>query len=116
VKVNGRTVQLCELISVKHDGVTIGNFLRSWKRFVLLNKPSQWCRNKIIVTDYSWAMINAVIHGLNEINIVGYLKKAYNKIIYEKDTDMVLLSICCVQFMKIVSNQIGKKCHWDVHS
>jgi hypothetical protein len=63
-------VMLCELKSVNHDGVTIGNLLKSWKRFVLLNKPSQWS----VVTDYSWAMINDVINGFNEINIVGYLK------------------------------------------
>jgi hypothetical protein len=55
-------------------------------------------------------MINALINGFHEINILGYLKKVYNKIMCEKDTDMVLLSVCCVHFLKIISNQIEKIC------
>ena len=60
----------------------------------------------VIVTDFSWALINSVMHQMNRCNIVNYLNWSF-EIIYKNNIDFTFLRImrtklfiCCTHMLR----------------
>ena len=65
----------------------------------------------IIVTDFSWALINAVLESFNKTNIYEFMDWAFN-FISKKTKDFkypVIIYLCATHFLKIINTDIKKR-------
>jgi hypothetical protein len=60
----------------------------------------------VVLTDFSWALINAIINSLNKCSILQYLNSSYDYLCLKKQnlTNLmpVILFLCAVYFLRII--------------
>lgn len=63
---------ILEMISSQHDSATIAAWLLKFKSYVLSTKKKLPIFSKIVI-DFSFALLNAVVVGWNEMELKGYI-------------------------------------------
>ena len=99
---------LAELITEDNCSYNIENFLRLLKtKFQLLFKDERMFRS--IVTDKSFANINAIVQSQNRTTFLEYLKKMYAaRMDYNELTDITFVFLCSSHLAKIWKSDIEK--------
>ena len=102
---------VAELISNSHTKVTIGHFLGSV--FHHLRKLSTIdVVASAVETDFSWALIQAVLQSINHQDIVMYLRLTWK--VLTKNTPwpsgVTRVHICCAHFMHLASSNLRRVC------
>jgi hypothetical protein len=60
----------------------------------------------VIVTDFSYALINAVLISFNKMSLLAYLKLTYESLTSGKSLkSLTILALCCAHMMKAVANR-----------
>jgi hypothetical protein len=70
----------------------------------------KWPIFKVIVTDFSWALIKSVLNSFNNLTVLEYLDVTFKFL--DEGADIFrfsLVFICCAHFMKLITNQIKAK-------
>lgn len=99
---------LSDFVSASHSHETIGEWLRAVKK----NLEREVSRRPLIdgiVTDFSFAQINALVEVFNGVDVVEYLKICYSKMKNEKEKEhFTYIFLCCSHLMKNITNDINK--------
>jgi hypothetical protein len=96
------TMSVADWFSEAHSSYAIAKYLEVFKRFIEIKSGfshkdakkrgiAQFCFPKIIVTDFSWATIHAVLKTFNNTNINTYLKWSFD-ILINKTEDSYLIN------------------------
>jgi hypothetical protein len=73
-----KSLLVSEMVTSRHTTFSIGNFFRFLKYDYESKYPSETLYFRMIVTDYSWATMHAIVEALNIENMERYAKKVYN--------------------------------------
>lgn len=77
-----------------------------------------WCSHKLkwplfhsVVTDWSWAEINAILLSWNNLKVSEYLEKTYDAVNHQTPLDKAItpLFFCYAHLMKMISRYLKKK-------
>ena len=86
-RANKKYIPIAEFITTRHDSDMISSYLVLMKKTLqrYMKPNSQFIIAPIIVVDFSWALINAVLDEFNDCTIFEYLhlhhvKDEYNRI------------------------------------
>ena len=103
-------IPISDFFSTANDGLNIQLNL-SRIQFVFQSYKRSY-NPSIIVTDFSWANIHAILRTFNNCHIVQYLKMCYKKVVLlESSYDQVLktkLYLCSTHFLKNVIDDFDK--------
>ncbi|XP_046681270.1 LOW QUALITY PROTEIN: uncharacterized protein LOC124368040 [Homalodisca vitripennis] len=80
-----------EFISNSHTSASIGFWLLHYKQFLINN--NQWPICSRVVTDFSWAIINAVLIQWNCMSMVPYLLVCHEIVNIVKDIHLALFTV-----------------------
>lgn len=110
VNKNGTILPIAEMITAVHDTVTISIFLKTFRHFVRI-KRFAWPLFSIIVVDWSWALINAIMNEWNNMTVSEYLEKVYTTLNKKEkiDSNLIIVHSCCAHFQKRISSTIHNK-------
>ena len=103
------TVLLADMASTEHDTYRIGDFFRLFKRDyekIYRNDPLYF---RLIISDYSWAIIHGIIQGLNMETIEDYMIRVYDlstSKIQINDVKKTWLCSCVAHTMNRFANSI----------
>lgn len=110
VAVNGITIPLLENISNQHTMEAICSFLFHFKTFC--KKLKKWPLFSVVVVDFSYAFIHAVMLAWNEMSLDNYLALCFafyqNEISPSNMRQMVHVQICCAHIIGIVKRFCGQ--------
>jgi len=110
IKKGESIIPIAEMITSNHDIPSISILLKRYRQFVEINQR-KWPLFKVVVVDWSWALINSLLIEWNRCNIVDYLKRVYlnvNEGTQIEDT-FLIVHTCCAHFMKRVSSYMHTK-------
>ena len=101
------TCPVVEMISSAHDIVAISQWLNAFKAFVLKHKLT-WPVFTNIVTDFSYAQMNAFCIGWNGFtSIFDYLNWCYRVLVENHDeSNVTIINICANHYTKIIVNHV----------
>jgi hypothetical protein len=101
------TCPVVEMISSAHDIVAISQWLTAFKAFVLKHKLT-WPVFTNIVTDFSYAQMNALSIGWNGFtSIFDYLNWCYRVLVENNvGTNVTIINICANHYTKILVNHV----------
>jgi hypothetical protein len=103
-------VSVADFITTSHTSVNVAKYLFSLKHVLNSNMTyaNQFKIAPIIVTDFSWALLNAVCDIFNACTISEYLKYSFELVFNGKKKNGVEnflnthLYICAAHFLKII--------------
>ena len=111
-KTNDCIIPIADFVTSAHDSTTIAKYLLSIKSHLELNSVS------IIVTDFSWALMNAVLLIFNNCNILTYLNWCYDHIycqgIVNPHLKTLLVHCSCHTLKNVVRKSKNIKCEDNV--
>lgn len=110
IKKGESIIPIAEMITSNHDIPSICILLKRYRQFVEMNRR-KWPLFKVVVVDWSWALINSLMIEWNRCDIIDYLKRVYlilNEEVPIEDT-FLIVHTCCAHFMKRVSSYMQKK-------
>jgi len=101
------TCPVVEMISSAQDIVAISQWLNAFKAFVLKQKLP-WPLFTNIVTDFSYAQMNALCTGWNGFtSIFDYLNWCYRVLVEKFDgSNVTITNICVNHYTKIIVNHV----------
>ena len=101
-------IPLAEFFTTSQTGNCIGKYLDSIRDILFVNRSES--NPSIIVTDFSWAMINAVLDSFNRCDILVYLNWCFERIVNnsKKDNFRSLIYLCATHFIKLFNDDIRK--------
>lgn len=107
------SLPIAEFISTSATSTTISSYLFKIKnileKFIPVKKFLQF--SPIIITDFSWAMLNSILKIFNNCQITQYLKWCFSFSV-ENTSNLnampVKIYICSTHFLKIVIEDINK--------
>lgn len=73
-----KSLLVSEMVTSRHTTFSTGNFLRFIKHDYETKYPNETLYFRMIVSDYSWATMHAIVEALNIENMEIYAKKVYN--------------------------------------
>lgn len=95
-----------EMHSSMHDAATIASFLLRF-RAEYSKITSSWPPFKVLVTDCSWALINATILAFNKCDVETYLLWMYENAFGQRNlSKIVVLKLCAVHFFKKIADRL----------
>ena len=104
---------IAEFFSSGHDSQTISSFLNLVKDVLEKKMPKnsfQW--SPIIVTDFSWALINAACRTFNNVTIESYIYWCADILINQQKwlfySMSTILILCYSHFIKLIAKKIKK--------
>jgi hypothetical protein len=109
-------IPVFEFLTTSQTITTISQYLTLALSYINKNMNSYWGEHKsriniapIIVTDFSWALINSVNQVFNGMSFIGYLNYCYEILIKEKRNEClkVRLHLCSVHFLKVIIKHIN---------
>lgn len=110
-KLTNRKIPIAHITTGRHRGIDFSMWLQ-WFCF-LFNDSFRTPFTKFVkrvVIDVSWALMHAVVNGLNgQKNIKKYIEDCYEVLTNKKPLDFVVIQFCFSHFMKIVSKFIKQK-------
>ena len=106
--INKSLIPIADFFSTENDTTNISiNLLKITSSFKKL-KPDYY--PKIIVTDFSWANINALLRIILNCDIIQYLKLSYNIAVLKDYSFSTILNskiyICSTHFLKIIIDDL----------
>lgn len=105
----GSLIEIASMVSASHSQITIGEFL-GFVKIKLYDVLKDWPIFKHVVTDFSFATMNAVLLNLNSISFIDYINMKFaefaGKVKHEEDS--VNLHTCVAHLMKNFSSLIKK--------
>ena len=112
-KVNNFVCPIADFFSSGHDSKTIASFLLLIKDELEKFIPKRsFQQAPIIVTDFSWALINAVLITFNKCSFETYILWCADLLISKKIWNIHLMStihiLCYSHFIKMISKKIRK--------
>ena len=107
-ELSNEIVPLIEFLSSSHDIENLSNLLSLSSRS-LKKHSSQESHVDTIITDFSFALMNAATLAFNKMNLFSYLETCHKKIIKGelKQHKIVLLASCSVHVIKFISDRIS---------
>lgn len=102
---------LAELISESQTSITIELFLRFLKNEIEMFSPANFQLIHEVVLDWSWAEINAVIKGFNNMSVKQYLERVFQAITTNDASllvDLVTLLECSSHLTKTMKSDVRK--------
>ena len=116
IKIDQMICPVTTMISCRHTTLAISDWLTEFKFFCMENKI--WPPCKQVVTDVSYATINAILLSWNLLGsaqsnkmdaLLQYLHICYKSVCTEKAPDITVLKFCCNHYMKLMCDQINEK-------
>lgn len=107
-------VPVAEMISADQTTATILHWLTCLRRdfFKLFQKH---LKPQKVETDFSWAMIHAIIQAFNTITVQEYLKICFQLCQENGKVEMTVLHLCAAHMLKLVSMKLAKmQCKKDI--
>jgi hypothetical protein len=107
---NKAIIPVCEFILTNHDADTISTYLFFLKRKIMreITFKNKFPIAPIIVTDFSWSLINSVLSVFNNFTVSQYLNWSFN-ILFEKKETLLLgncvcvrICLCAAHFLKLM--------------
>lgn len=95
---NQRVCPVFEMVSSVHDASAIANWLLHFKTYYISNK-NQWSEFKKVVTDFSFAFINASVLVFNNIDLAEYLQITLDHLHFRKPYPTLFKSIFVAKLM-----------------
>ena len=112
-KTHGTIIPIADFISSAHDTITIGKYLLTIKSHLDLNNNVP-----VVVTDFSWALMNAVLLIFNSCNILKYLEWCYDYIccqgIYSSNIKTILIHCSCHTLKNVVRKSKKVNCEVNI--
>ena len=104
---------ISDFFSTGHDAHTIGSYLALIKNEMEKTIPKKLYQTApIIVTDFSWALLNANCDTFNKVNMKTYLNWCFDVLINDCVLIMKLMNsilyICAAHFIKLIVKEIKK--------
>lgn len=101
---------LLEMISSAHDAFTICKWLEEFIR-AFEKKYKKPPRISKVVTDFSFAILNAISKAFNKQSLIEYINSTYsdNGEVIKKGCKCTTIHICCNHFMKTTTQDINLK-------
>ena len=102
---------VAEMLSSSHTKVTVEHFLNS-----IVHQLQKISTGRVIPsvveTDFSWALIQAVLQSVNHQDIVMYLRLAWKVLTSKKPwpAGVTKVHICCAHFMHLMSRNLKRVC------
>lgn len=95
------------MISCSHTAETIGNWLRSF-RFYIERELKSWPIINTIVTDFSFAQLNAILDAFNRMDVVEYLNLQYEFALKGvKNKNIVNIHLCVAHLMHCIASDVN---------
>lgn len=109
VNKKGTILPIGEMITAVHDTNAISIFLKTFYHF-LRTKHFPWPFS-VVVVDWSWALINAIMNEWNTMTVSKYLEEVYITIQKKEQirSNLIVVHSCCAHFQKRISSSIHKK-------
>ncbi|CAB0019774.1 unnamed protein product, partial [Nesidiocoris tenuis] len=110
---NHRAFPVFEMISAKHDSITISKWLMDVKSFFLSH--NHWPIFDRVVLDFSMALIKGVLHSWASMDLFQYLESTYRIIargapLKKSKALPIVVKLCCAHLMKNVSKDVNQQC------
>ncbi|CAF0932078.1 unnamed protein product [Brachionus calyciflorus] len=110
---NKNILPICEFISTDHTIRNISRFLKIFlDRLADFDNETEFKIAPIIVTDFSWALINSVLNIFNKMEIIEYLEFSFKRIIEKNNLDLRKLTtriyLCSTHFLKSLVKKVKK--------
>lgn len=108
VNINHKIYPMIEMITNDHTAESIVKCLNYFKSLWIMNKLTM-PTFKYVVTDWSWASVNAIVSSWNDCKVLDYLFTAYDSIIRNQllPQNITPVFFCYGHFMKMVSRHIA---------
>ncbi len=101
-------IPVAEFVTTANDQNNISIHLNEIKR-KLQEATKTAILPKIIITDMSWALINAVLKVFNNCNMLTYLNWCYRKLFENEQSDLnILYYTCSTHFLKNIIRKTKK--------
>ena len=108
----GKTLPIAEYVTNKHDQFSIGDFLKMIHEREY-RKHGETMNQRMVMTDFSWAIILACLKQFCNESITEYLNRSYRQITEiatQNDLGKTLLHVCLAHMMKLnKKHAVGKK-------
>ena len=112
-------MSVADWFSEAHSSYAIAKYLEVFKRFIEIKSGfshkdakkrgiAQFCFPKIIVTDFSWATIHAVLKTFNNTNINTYLKWSFDILINKTNNCKTIRYFITFLFFVMYSNLVDR--------
>lgn len=110
VNKNNTVLPIAEMITSVHNTTAISIFLKTFCHF-LQSKHFTWPLFSVVVVDWSWALINAIMNEWNKTTLSEYLEDVYIALNKKENlrSNLIVVHNCCAHFQKRVSSTIHKK-------
>lgn len=102
-----KIIPMLECISGAHDAYNISLMLSEYKYNFHVQYPSLKLSVKRVVTDMSYAIINAICYGWNNIKLINYINFMYDVSTGSTvDSDLTMIRVCCGHIAKNYSKEV----------
>ena len=110
VSICGVVLPILEFITSEYNVMEITLCLMRFRYFVEAMKDSCWPYFDIVIVDWSWALIHAIMKEWNDTDIYIYLRRTCNYVLYGKayPEKWIIVHNCAVDFLKRVSDKIDE--------
>lgn len=101
VNKNSTVLPIAEMVTSVHNTTAISIFLKTFRHFVQ-SKRFTWPLFSVIVVDWSWALINALMSEWIMITLSIYLENVYS-VLSKKESlpsNLIIVHNCCAHFQK----------------
>lgn len=102
-------IPVLEFISTDHRGFSIRHKLDTFLAEVRKLNNGRPALPRVVVTDFSYALINAVLDACNTMTLTAYLKATYQLLLSNKrlrrKRSMTFIAICNAHMLKAIANR-----------
>jgi hypothetical protein len=111
-KENHKYVPVAEFVTTSHNSISVSQKLLFIKKSIEVYSTQKDVKPKIIVVDYSWALINSSLEIFCEINnsISDYIVYCYENLVVRPNPNfsekMIKIFICASHFLKNFSKKV----------
>lgn len=101
---------LLEMVSASHNAYTISCWFR-FLRYMLSMVTTKWPVFNHLVTDFSYAILNAAADAMNRESLIEHINNTYTRVASGESLEnalTVFLHICCNHFSKTMAKDIDK--------
>lgn len=108
------------MMSSLHDIYAVKQWLEMYKFKFVQNQTRQnpWPILKYFVTDFSYAMLQAVCLAWNNMKIIDYVNHLFNCLNDKTDktllSDIVQIHLCCAHLMKKLKKDLKEHFHFRI--
>ena len=107
---SNNSIPVMELLSTRHTASWICNMLEYFNSEVRECNSGRNVKPYAVITDFSYAMIYAVLFAYNKMSIVAYLRTCYTilegKCMRATIRFTTFINICCAHMIKAVSKRL----------